>query len=183
MDQKKNVWHDVDIGHEAPKVVNMIVEIPKDGKVKYELDKKTGLLKMDRMLYSAVHYPGNYGFIPKTLWDDKDPLDIFVFANEPIFPMTLCEVRVIGVLKMIDEDESDFKILAVHDNDPRFREWRTISSMPQHYLKEISHFFETYKELQHKKVKVFEIKGPRDAYQCIKKAQAMYEEKYGKKDK
>ena len=174
-------WHDIEIGEKAPKIINMVVEIPKDSKIKYELDKKTGLIRMDRFLYSAVHYPGDYGFIPQTLWEDNDPLDILLLTSKGLFPMTLCEVKVIGVLQMQDHHESDDKILAVHLNDPRYQEWTSIDKIPKHYLRELKHFFETYKELQGSKVEVFKIKGLTDAYKTIKKAQRLYKEKYGKK--
>jgi inorganic pyrophosphatase len=174
-------WHDIDIGEESPEFVNMVVEIPKDSQMKYELDKKTGLLRIDRAMYSAVHYPGDYGFIPKTLWYDNDPLDIFVFTNNPTYPLTLCEVRVIGVVHMHDNKESDDKILAVHKDDPRYQEWISVKKMPKHYLRELTHFLETYKELQGKEVKVFEIKGPKTAYACINEAKEMYEKKYSSK--
>jgi inorganic pyrophosphatase len=174
-------WHDIEIGPKAPEIVNMIVEIPKGSKVKYELDKRTGLLRLDRVLYSAVYYPGDYGFIPRTLWEDNDPLDIFVFTNESIHPMTLCEARVIGVLHMADENESDEKIISVYANDPRFKDRRKISDIPQHYLLELKHFFETYKVLQGRKVEVFTIKGPEAAYRAIRRSQKLYREKFSKK--
>jgi inorganic pyrophosphatase len=173
-------WHDIEIGAKAPKVINMIVEIPKGSKVKYELDKETGLLRLDRFLYSAVYYPGDYGFIPQSLWEDNDPLDIFVFTNESIHPLTLCEVRVIGVLHMVDENESDDKIIAVYANDPRFKDRRTISDIPQHYLLELKHFFETYKALQKRKVKVFTIRGTEAAYKAIAKSQKLYRDRFSK---
>lgn len=172
-------WHGIEVGEKSPKVVNMIVEIPKDSKVKYELDKETGMLKLDRFMYSAVYYPGDYGFIPKTLWEDGDPLDIIVFTNRPVYPMTLCEAKVIGVLHMVDDNESDDKIIAVYDSDPRSDDWNDIDDVPHHYLKELRHFFETYKDLQGRKVDVFEIRGPKIAYKSIQKGQKLYNEKYG----
>lgn len=129
-------------------------------------------------MYSAIHYPGDYGFIPKTLWEDNDPLDILVFTREGAQPMCLAEVKVIGIIHMNDEGESDDKILAVHEGDPRFNEWECIEIIPQHYLSELRHFFETYKELQGKKVEVFSVQGPEVAYECIKKAQRLYKEKF-----
>jgi inorganic pyrophosphatase len=171
-------WHDVSVGSGLPKKVNMIVEIPKDGKIKYELDKETGMLRMDRFMYSAVLYPGDYGFIPRTLWEDGDPLDIFVLTHTPAFPLTICEVNVIGVIRMFDGDEKDDKIISVHSHDPRFGEWKSISDVPQHYLRELRHFLETYKELQGKKTKVFEILGPEDAFKDIEKAIKMYKDTF-----
>lgn len=174
-------WHDIPIGKKAPSVINMMVEIPKGSKVKYELDKKTGLLRLDRFMYSAVYYPGDYGFAPQTLWEDNDPLDIFVFTNEAIHPMTLCEVRVLGVLHMVDDNGSDDKIIGAYLHDPRFSDRLDISNIPQHYLLELKHFFETYKVLQGKKVEVFAIKGTQAAYQVVRKAQKMYRaKKWGK---
>ncbi|MBN2881565.1 inorganic diphosphatase [Candidatus Woesearchaeota archaeon] len=178
MVQKTHPWHDIEIGKKSPKVVNMVVEIPKDSTVKYELDKKTGLLKMDRLLFSSIHYPGNYGFIPKTLWDDNDPLDILVLSNRPVYPLTICQVRVIGVFRMRDDKEGDDKIIAVHEDDPRFIEWTDLDKIPQHYLKEIKHFFETYKQLQNKQVKVFKILGRVEAYKSILKGKELYDAKY-----
>ena len=173
-------WHDIEIGKKAPKIVNMVVEIPKDSKIKYELDKKSGMLKMDRFLYSAVHYPGDYGFIPKTLWEDDDPLDILLLTSKGMFPLTICEVKVIGVLHMHDNTESDDKIIAVHQNDPRYLEWTNIDKIPKHYVKELKHFFETYKQLQNTDVKVFSFKGPQAAYATIKKSQELYKKKFAK---
>lgn len=174
-------WHDIEIGDKAPEIINAIIEIPKDSRVKYELDKKTGLLKVDRFLYSAVHYPGDYGLVPRTLWDDNDPLDIMVLTGKPLYPMTLAKVRVIGVLRMIDSDEKDDKIIAVYNDDPRYSEYQDISDIPAHTKEEIKHFFETYKQLQGKKVKVLEILGKGDALKDVERAAKMYEEKYGKK--
>ena len=173
-------WHDISVGDKAPKIVNMIIEIPKGSRVKYELDKKTGMLRMDRYMYSAVHYPGDYGFIPQTLWEDNDPMDVMIITNEPTYPLTICEVKVIGVIRMIDEDEEDDKIIAVHAGDPRYSEWTSIKDVPQHFLKELEHFLETYKDLQGKKVKVYRTLGPTEAFKDIKKARQMYDKRYKK---
>lgn len=176
-----NLWHDLDIGKEAPEVVNMVVEIPKDSQVKYELDKETGMLKLDRFLYSAVHYPGDYGFVPRTLWDDNDPLDIIVLTGRPVFPMTIAEVRIIGVLRMIDNGEKDDKILAVYNGDPRYKEIKDIEDIPRHVLDELRHFFETYKQLQGKECKILNILGRTEALDDVKRAQKLYSEKFGNK--
>ncbi|HLP79357.1 MAG TPA: inorganic diphosphatase [Acidobacteriota bacterium] len=175
-----NPWHDVPVGKEAPRIINAIVEIPKDCKIKYELDKETGLLKLDRYMFSAVHYPGDYGFVPQTLWTDGDPLDVFIITHRETYPLTLCEVKVIGVIKMIDDDEEDDKIVAVHAKDPRYSEWNTIDDVPSHFLKELHNFLEIYKELENKVVRVYEILNQDEAYKVIEKAQQMYKEKFHK---
>lgn len=174
----QNPWHDVDIGKESPKVVNAIIEIPKDSTQKYELDKDTGLLKLDRFMYSAVHYPGDYGFIPKTLWSDGDPLDIIILTGRPVFPLTLAKVRVIGVMRMVDDEEEDDKIIGVYDNDPRFKEFNSIKDIPTHTLVELKNFFERYKELQNKKVSISEMLDREDALKAIEKSQKLYDMKF-----
>lgn len=174
----KHPWHDISAGENAPEVVNAIIEIPKDCNLKYELDKDSGLLKLDRFLYSAVHYPGDYGFVPQTLWDDGDPLDILVLTNRPVYPMTLVSVRIIGVLRMVDGDEKDDKLLGVYDCDPRFKEFQSIKDIPMHIIVELKHFFETYKELQGKKCKILEILDKKDAHKDVELAQKMYNLKY-----
>ncbi len=173
-----NPIHDVSIGEKSPSIVNAIVEIPKDSKIKYELDKETGLLKLDRYLFSAVHYPGDYGFIPRTLWMDGDPLDVFIITHRETYPLTLCEVKPIGVIRMIDDEEQDDKIIAVHARDPRYSEWDSIADVPQHFLKELRTFLESYKDLEGKTVKVFEILDKAEAYADIEKAQKLYNIEY-----
>ncbi len=177
-----NPWHDIEVGDRAPEIINAVIEIPKDSTVKYELDKKTGLLKMDRFLYSAVHYPGDYGFIPQTLWDDRDPLDIIILTGRPLYPMTLVKARVIGVLRMIDSGEKDDKIIAVYNDDPRYKEIEDVKHAPSHTIAELRHFFETYKHLQGKKCEILEVLGKDSAFKDIERAKKMYEEKYGKKN-
>jgi len=177
-----NPWHGVNPGNKIPEEVNVVVEVPKDCKLKYELDKETGLLKLDRALYSAVHYPGDYGFIPKTYWDDDDPLDVLILSNFPIFPLTLVQVRPIGVIEMKDGSEMDDKIIAVHSNDPRFDRYKDLKDVPEHMILEIKHFFETYKELQNKKVKILNLKGAKEAKECIIKGLKLYKEKFNSQD-
>jgi len=177
-----NSWHDISCGKNAPEVVNAVIEIPKNSKIKYELDKDTGMLKLDRFLHSAVHYPGDYGFIPKTLWDDDDPLDIVILTGEPVYPMTLTEVRPIGVLRMVDNDEKDDKIVACYKDDPRYSEFKDIKDLPKHIIKELKHFFETYKEIEGKECKVPSVLGKNEAMKDVKRAQKIYREKFGKKD-
>jgi inorganic pyrophosphatase len=174
----KNPWHDVETGEKSPEIINAIIEIPKDSQLKYEFDKETGLLRLDRFLYSAVHYPGDYGFVPRTLWEDNDPLDVIILTGRPVYPMTLAKVRVIGVLRMVDNDERDDKIIAVYDSDPRFLEFRDIDDIPAHTIAELRHFFETYKELQGKKVEVLDILGKDEAFKDVKKAEQMYKKKF-----
>ena len=176
-----NPIHDVAIGAKAPAIVNAIVEIPKDSKIKYELDKETGLLKLDRYLFSAVHYTGDYGFIPRTLWMDGDPLDVFIITHRETYPLTLCEVKVLGVIRMIDNEEQDDKIVAVHAKDPRYSEWNSIKDVPQHFIKELSHFFESYKQLEGKKVKVYQVLDKEEAFLDIEKAQRLYDIEYRNK--
>jgi inorganic pyrophosphatase len=148
------MWRDLPPGPKAPEVVTAVIEIPAKSRNKYELDKDSGLLKLDRVLYSAVHYPGDYGFIPRTLHEDNDPMDILVRINEPTFPGCLIEARPIGVLRMLDKGEPDDKVLAVPCNDPFHNEYYDIADLPQHYLKEVEHFFHIYKDLEGKRVQI-----------------------------
>ncbi|MDP3726015.1 MAG: inorganic diphosphatase [bacterium] len=174
-----NIWHDVDSG--TAEKLNVIIEIPKLSRVKYELDKKTGLIKFDRVLYSPMHYPTNYGFVPQTLWDDGDPLDVLVLGHEPLVPGSLIEGRPIGQLGMEDGGEDDVKILAVPTEDPRFNDTKDIADLEPHLLKEIKHFFEVYKDLQIKKVVVREWGNAKAAQESIEKSFKNYREKYSKK--
>jgi inorganic pyrophosphatase len=135
-------------GAGEPSVANMIVEIPKGRRTKFEVDKATGLIKMDRYLYSSAVYPGDYGFIPQTLAEDGDPLDILVMVNEPTFSGCLIEARVVGIFRMKDKGQNDFKVLAVPNKDPLFASMRKLDDVPQHFLREVEHFFSTYKVLE-----------------------------------
>lgn len=148
------MWRDLPPGPRAPEVVTAVIEIPAKSRNKYELDKESGLIRLDRVLYSSVHYPGDYGFIPRTLHEDNDPMDILVRINEPTFPGCLIEARPIGVLRMLDKGEPDDKILAVPTNDPFHNEYYDIADIPQHYLKEVEHFFHVYKDLEGKRVQI-----------------------------
>jgi len=138
----------VPAGTNLPSVVNAIVEIPKGRRSKFEMDKQSGLIRLDRYLYSSSHYPGDYGFIPQTLADDGDPLDILVMVNEPTFSGCLIEARVIGLFRMTDRGAHDFKVLGVPDRDPLFAEYKDLDNVPQHFLLEVAHFFSTYKQLE-----------------------------------
>jgi inorganic pyrophosphatase len=149
-----NLWRDLSPGSHPPEEVTAVIEIPFGSRNKYELDKHTGMLRLDRVLYSAVHYPGDYGFIPRTLHEDGDPLDVLVLIKEETFPGCLIDVRPIGVLKMLDKGEPDDKILAVPRHDPYHEEWFDIADIPRHQLKEVEHFFQSYKDLEGKRVQV-----------------------------
>jgi inorganic pyrophosphatase len=170
----------IDIPCGEPEALNTIIEVPKLSRVKYELDKETGLIMFDRVLYSPMHYPANYGFVPKTLWHDGDPLDVLVLGQEALIAGCLIEVRPIGVLDMIDGGEGDAKVLAVPTADPRFKNTKDISNLEPHLLEEISHFFKVYKDLQGKKVEVGAWKGAAEAVAVVKESIQLYNEKFAK---
>ena len=174
-----NLWHDISAGKKTPEQVNVIIEIPKGSRVKYELDKETGLIQFDRVLYSPMHYPANYGFVPRSLWEDGDPLDVLVLAHDAIVPGALVEARVIGVLDMNDGGEDDAKVLAVPVTDPRFKNTHDISNLEPHLLSEIQHFFSVYKQLENKEVTVGEWRGREDTLEVVKRSFDLYREKYG----
>lgn len=176
-----NIWHDIDEGRISENNFEALIEIPKGSKAKYELDKGTGLLRLDRVLYTSTVYPSNYGFIPRTLADDGDPLDVLVLCNEPIFPMTLVTCMPIGVIKMVDGGELDEKIIAVPLNDPNYKHFYDIKELPKHIFEEMMHFFEVYKMLEHKMTTVKEICHKYEAIEIIRKCIVAYSEKYGNK--
>jgi inorganic pyrophosphatase len=149
-----HLWRDISPGRNPPEEVTAVIEIPAGSRNKYELDKATGLLKLDRVLYSSVHYPGDYGFIPRTLHEDGDPLDVLVMVKEQTFSGCMIDVRPIGVLRMLDRGEPDDKILAVPLQDPYHEEVFDIADIPQHLLKEVEYFFSTYKDLEGKRVQI-----------------------------
>lgn len=169
-----NPWHIVEIGDEAPDVVQAIIEVPKGSKNKYELDKKNGMIRVDRVLFSSVQYPANYGFIPQTYCDDKDPLDILVLGQEPVYPLSIMEAIPIGVMKMIDQGEGDDKIIAVHKNDPEYNMYTDISELPPHRMQEIKRFFLDYKQLEKKQVQVEDLLSRAEAIKIIKDSIALY---------
>ncbi len=168
-------WHNTSSGKDVPKIVNAVIEIPKGSKGKYELDKESGLLRLDRVLYSSVHYPANYGFIPRTYCDDKDPLDILVICSIDVTPLSLIESKVIGVMHMIDDDEQDDKIIAVANNDMAVNYINDISELPPHTVVELRRFFEDYKKLEHKQVIVEQFLGREDAYKIVNEAVEFYD--------
>ena len=172
-------WHDVEVGNEAPEVVTSVIEVPRGSKIKYELDKTSGLIKVDRILFSSVHYPSNYGFIPQTLCEDRDPLDILVLGQEPTVPLSLMRARPIGVMKMEDQGEADDKIIAVHEDDPEFAHYQSIEELPPHWVKQVKRFFEDYKALEMKTVKVSEFLGRKQALEIVEEALKLYQMKHG----
>ena len=173
-----HMWRDLPAGPKAPEVVTAVIEIPAKSRNKYELDKETGLIKLDRVLYSAVHYPADYGFIPRTLSEDNDPMDILVRINEPTFPGCLIPARPIGVLRMLDRGEPDEKILAVPSDDPYYATYFDIGDISAHYLKEVEHFFQIYKDLEGKRVEILGWEDVTVAHRLITESIQRYEDKY-----
>ena len=171
-------WRDLPPGKHPPEEVTALIEIPSGSRNKYELDKDSGLMRLDRVLYSAVHYPGDYGFIPRTLHEDGDPCDILVLVNEPTFPGCQIDARPIGVLMMLDRGEPDDKILAVPCNDPYYGEYFDIADIPQHYLKEVEHFFYIYKDLEGRRVQTVGWEKSEKAMRVITDSIARYAETY-----
>ena len=175
-----NIWHDIARERIQDEKFESFIEIPKGCKAKYELDKDTGMLKLDRVLYTSTVYPANYGFIPRTLADDGDPLDVLVLCGETIYPATLVTCYPIGVIKMIDGDSLDEKIIAIPLKDPTYNHYRDIAELPKHIFDEMMHFFEVYKALEHKQTTVKEICHREKALQIINKCIAKYEEAFSK---
>jgi inorganic pyrophosphatase len=169
-------WHDVTPGDKLPHEFDCVVEIPFGSSVKYELDKSSGLIRLDRILYSAVYYPANYGFIPQTLAEDDDPLDVLVLCQEPVVPLTIIHARAIGLMTMIDAGKQDHKIIAIATEDPEFNSYREASEMPPHRLLMLRRFFQDYKLLEGKAVEVDEIRPPSEAYPIILDALHRYSE-------
>ncbi|PIR00945.1 MAG: inorganic pyrophosphatase [Nitrospinae bacterium CG11_big_fil_rev_8_21_14_0_20_45_15] len=172
-----NPWHDVELGDKIPDLFPAIIEVPKGSKVKYELDKTTGLIRVDRILYSSVQYPANYGFIPRTYCDDNDPLDVLVLGQEPVYPLSIVMARPIGVMEMIDEGETDDKIIAVHAHDPEYAHYEAIEELPPHRMIEIKRFFEDYKSLEKKVVIVENFLGRKEAITILQNAMELYQKK------
>src|SRR5579864_8233915 len=170
-------WHDVTPGENLPQEFNALVEIPMGSSVKYELDKRTGLLRMDRVLYSAVYYPANYGFIPQSLAEDDDPLDVLVLCQEAVVPLTAMEARTIGLMTMLDAGVKDHKVIAVAIADPEYSDYHEAEELPAHKLAMVRRFFQDYKQLEGKKVEVDEILPAARAYPVIEEALAAYDKK------
>lgn len=168
-------WHDLPNNPDtATECFNVVIEIPKGSKVKYELDKPSGMLRVDRILYSSVMYPANYGFLPRSYCPDGDPLDVLVLGNEPVYPLTIMQARAIGVMQMLDEGAADDKIIAVHVSDPAFNEYTDIEQVPQHLFREIQRFFEDYKALENKTVSVEGFRGAEAAIEVVIESFASY---------
>ena len=174
----KHPWHGAEPGNKAPSVVNALIEIPQGSRSKYEVDKETGLLRLDRVIYSSFHYPVNYGFIPRTLGEDGDPLDILVLCSQPIQPLCLVEARVIGNMQMMDSGTRDDKIIAVAAKDPSVNHFHKTDDLPQHFLLELRNFFEQYKVLENKEVKIDAFQSKAEAYRIINDAINLYQQKF-----
>ena len=171
-------WHGADPGKNAPSVVNAMIEIPQGSRTKYEIDKKTGLLRLDRVIYSSFHYPVNYGFIPQTLGHDNDPLDILVLCSQAIQSLCLVDATVIGNMQMIDSGEKDDKIIAVATKDPSVNHISSIEEMPRHFINELRNYFEQYKVLENKQVIIEDFQPKEIAYQIIDEAIEFYKQKF-----
>lgn len=174
-----NIWHDIDPAQITPTDFTAVVEIPKGSSCKYELDKQTGLIRLDRVLYTATHYPANYGFIPRTYADDGDPLDVLVLCTEPLYPLTLVRVYPIGCMRMIDSGKLDDKIIAVPFSDPTYRGVQSIDELPPHIFDEIMHFFMVYKQLENKQTAVKELFNYKEAEDIIRECIGSYTRKFG----
>jgi inorganic pyrophosphatase len=175
-----NIWHDISPKRITPEEFICVIEIPKGSKKKYELDKETGFLMLDRILYTSTHYPANYGFIPRTYGDDGDPLDVLLLCAETLEPLTLVKARPIGVISMIDNNQGDEKIIAIPSNDPTYNHYTDISELPAHIFDEMSHFFTVYKNLENKQTAVNEVSGRETAIEIIEKAITEYVEAFCK---
>lgn len=174
-----NIWHDISPERISPEDFICVVEIPKGSKKKYELDKETGYIILDRILYTSTHYPANYGFIPRTYGDDNDPLDVLLLCSEALEPLTLVRAYPIGVINMIDSGRNDEKIIAIPFNDPNHNMYKTIDDLPEHIFEEMKHFFKVYKNLEHKTTAVDAVKGRDEAVKVIAGAIESYKKTFG----
>ncbi len=173
-----NIWHDISEERITPEDFICVIEISKGSKKKYELDKETGLIILDRILYTSTHYPANYGFIPRTYGDDGDPLDVLLLCAEPIEPMSLVRAYPIGVISMIDNGRNDEKIIAIPFNDPNYNQYTNIEELPRHIFEEMRHFFTVYKNLENKETAVNEVEGKAEAIKVIASSIENYKEKF-----
>jgi inorganic pyrophosphatase len=173
-----NLWHDLPPGPDWPRVIYVVVEIPKKSRTKYEYDEQGGFLRLDRVLFSSLHYPGDYGFIPQTLHTDGDPLDVLVLVSEPTFPGCVIEARPLGIFHLLDKGQLDDKILAVPHRDPLFSGYRALADVPPHFLEEVAHFFSVYKDLESVKVVGQGWEGRARAFLEIEQAVARYQEQH-----
>lgn len=175
-----NIWHDINPDRITRKAFDAVIEISKGSKMKYELDKETGMLRLDRVLYTSTHYPANYGFIPRTYAEDNDPLDVLVLCSEQIEPMALVKCYSIGVISMFDNGAADYKIIAIPFDDPTYNEYKDISQLPAHIFQEMKHFFTVYKTLENKTTDIDEVKGVLSAVDIIDDSIKRYKEKFVK---
>lgn len=178
-----NIWHDIDPSRINPNDFICVIEIPKGSKKKYELDKETGLIKLDRILYTSTHYPANYGFIPRTYGDDGDPLDVLLLCAEPLEPMTLVHAYPIGVINMIDSGRNDEKVVAIPFEDPNYNMYNDIGDLPRHIFDEMRHFFTVYKNLENKATAVDEVTPRANAIRVMEEAIDRYVEVFCKGNK
>lgn len=172
----KNFWHDIETGMDIPEIINVVIEIPKGSMNKYEYDKKHNMMKLDRVLFSPFHYPGDYGFVPQTLSEDGDPLDALVLVTNPTYPGVLIQARPIGLLQMKDDEQLDDKIICVSTNDPRYLHTNDITKIEDHYRSEIAHFFQVYKDLEGKKVEIIGWKSSMEAKDVVMEASKRYKQ-------
>ena len=173
-------WHGIHYGELAPRIVTAVIEISQGSRTKYEIDKASGLLKMDRVIYSSFYYPVNYGFIPQTYGGDKDPLDILVISSQQIQPLCLVSAKIIGVMQMVDSGDADDKIIAVADKDPSVNYINNLEELPKHFFEELRHFFEEYKRLENKSVSVEEFGDKATALKVVNDAIEFYKENFNK---
>ena len=176
-----NIWHDIESNRIKPEEFIAVVEISKGSKQKYEMDKKTGLLRLDRILYTSTHYPANYGFIPHTLAEDNDPLDVLILCSESLIPMCLVKCYPIGVITMKDRNEMDEKIIAIPFGDPQNNCYTDISELPKHIFDELIHFLTVYKQLENKPVKIESISGRNDAVATVEECVKAFDDAFGEK--
>jgi len=173
-----NLWHDVSCGDNTPKEINCIIEIPKGSLNKYEIDKETGLIALDRVSHTGQTFPFDYGFVPQTLWDDDDAFDVIVLTTAPLHPGILCRVRPVALMSMTDGGDSDDKAIAVPVDDPRWKNVQDLADINPHTIKVIQHFYENYKKLQNKEVEVHGFKGKDEACRAVERSMALYKEKF-----